>query len=291
MPAGELESHGSVTILNQEMTRHVLVHQGKELVVFYGLPGPPGMPGTPGTLIQAVHLVLVIYLEDLSPSELADIPENFQAIADKVVESLAVLPQEPPVTDLAVVGWYGSVHSLPATARFDDYLLLQPEGTGEVGLVGASAAVAAEIQTLRDKEEPSKLAHFWGSLTCGVSDYAGCQLLVTHLRPDGPGPLFNPDPVEAWEGTVITSSAWAQIDDAFVLTGDYPLHYGIWSENLEIADSIQNYRNSGTLIRIWGQVTCGVMDANGCQIVVSRLEEIPGPISSTRTGDSAYQNP
>ncbi len=282
MPAGELQSQGTATILDQILTRNVLVYEGKELVVFYGQPG---------SLIMAGDLVLAIYLDDLSPNGPAGIPEDFQDAADQVVESLTLMPEEPPVTDLPVVGWYGSVHSLPSTARFDDYLSLQPEGAGEVGLVGASAAVESEIETLRDMEEPGSFAHFWGSLTCGVSDYAGCQLLVTHLRPDGPGPLLNPDPVEAWEGTVITNSAWAQIDNAFVLSGDYPVHYGIWSEDPKMAESIAGYRNSGILIRIWGQVTCGVMDANGCQIIVNRLEEIPTPISSMGRSDSASQTP
>ena len=99
-------------------------------------------------------------------------------------------------------------------------------------------------------------------------------LLVTHVRPDGPGPLLNPDPVEGWEGTVITNSAWAQIDDAFVLAGPYPVHYGLWSEDPTLAAQIEGYRNSGATLRVWGQVFCGVPDANGCQIQVRRLEEV-----------------
>jgi hypothetical protein len=79
--------------------------------------------------------------------------------------------------------------------------------------------------------------------------------------------------VEGWEGTVVTNPAWAQVDDAFVLAGDYPVHYGIWSEDPDLAARLEGYRNAGTLIRVWGQVLCGVPDANGCQIRVRRLEE------------------
>ena len=114
------------------------------------------------------------------------------------------------------------------------------------------------------------------TLSCGVPDYGGCQLWVTHMRPDGPGPMPNPDPVEGWEGTIVTNSAWAQIDDAFVLSGDYPVHYGIWSEDPTLAAQLKDYRNSGTAIRVWGQVICGLSDANGCQIQVRRLEEALG---------------
>ena len=166
----------------------------------------------------------------------------------EMVESFRFLTGTPvagddPATSLDVVGWYGSVHSLPAGNQFDDYLsLLSPFSSpywgeagwgekGQVGLAGASPAVEAMIAEMRDKQPPNAYAHFWGALRCDVPDYGGCQLLVTHMRPDSPGPLRNPDPVEGWEGTVITNSAWAQIDDAFVLAGPYPVPYGIWSED------------------------------------------------------------
>jgi hypothetical protein len=151
-----------------------------------------------------------------------------------------------------------------------------PEGAAEVGLLGTSPAVEAAIAEMRDKEPPSKYAHFWGTLSCGVWDYGGCQLRVTHMRPDGPGPMPNPDPVEGWEGTIVTNSAWAQIDDAFVLSGDYSVQYGIWSEDPALDAQLEGYRNSGTTIRVWGQVICGIPDANGCQIQVRRLEEASG---------------
>jgi hypothetical protein len=186
--------------------------------------------------------------------------------------------EEGPATAVNVVGWYGSVHSAPAGSGYDDYLSVlpttSPDGAGmaEVGLAGRSPALEATIAEMRDQEPPNQYAHFWGDLRCGVEDYGGCQLLVTHMRPDGPGPLRNPDPVEGWEGTIVTDSAWAQIDDAFVLAGDYAVQYGIWSEDPALAAQIEGYRNSGTSIRVWGQVFCGVPDANGCQIQVRRLE-------------------
>jgi hypothetical protein len=191
----------------------------------------------------------------------------------EMVESFYFLTETPAADAVAVVGWYGGVHSTPAESDFDDYLSVLPEGAAEVGLVGASPALEAMIAEMRDKEPPNKYAHFWGTLSCGVPDYNGCQLRVTHMRPDGPGPMPNPDPVEGWEGTVVTNSAWAQIDDAFVLSGDYPVHYGIWSEEPILATRLEGYRNSGIAIRVWGQVICGLADANGCQIQVRRLEE------------------
>jgi len=191
---------------------------------------------------------------------------------DEMRDSFRFITEQDLAGGLPVVGWYGSVHSLADGSQFDDYLALLPEGAGEMGLIGASPAVEDQIIALRDKEEPNKYANFWGTLTCNVSDYNACQLLVTHLRPDGPGPFFNPDPVEGWEGVIITSSAWAQIDDAFVLAGGYPVHYGIDSSDATLAAELEGLRNTGTTIRVWGQVTCGIPDANGCRIEVTRIE-------------------
>jgi hypothetical protein len=191
---------------------------------------------------------------------------------DEMLDSFRFITEEDVVGGLPVVGWYGSVHSLPEGGQFDDYVALLPQGAGEMGLIGASPAVENQIIALRDREEPGKYANFWGTLTCNVPDYNACQLLVTHLRPDGPGPFFNPDPVEGWEGTIITNSAWAQIDDAFVLAGGYPVHYGISSEDPELAAQLEDLRNTGTTIRVWGQVTCGIPDANACRIQVIRID-------------------
>jgi len=97
--------------------------------------------------------------------------------AGQVTETAAPTEGQP------VVCWYGRVVSLPEGAQFDDYLALQPEGAGEIGVEGANTESEAEIKGLRDKEEPWDYAHFWGTLTCDVLDYGGCQLLVTRLRP------------------------------------------------------------------------------------------------------------
>ena len=214
----------------------------------------------------------------------------------EMVESFRFLTETPAaeegsVPSVDVVGWYGSVHSLPVESGFDDYLSVLPEGAAEVGLVGASPALESTIAEMRDKEPPNKYAHFWGALACGVSDYGGCQLRVTHMRLDGPGPMPNPDPVEGWEGTVVTNSAWAQIDDAFVLAGSYPVHFGIWSEDPTIAAQLEGYRNSGIAIRVWGQVMCGLPDANGCQIQVRRLEEaLPSEAPVAEAEGDSYAN-
>jgi len=83
--------------------------------------------------------------------------EGTVVAAGQVTETLA------PSAGQAVVGWLGRIVSLPADAQFDDYLALEPEGSGEIGLTGADNTVAAQIQMLRDS---TTYAHFWGTLNC-----------------------------------------------------------------------------------------------------------------------------
>jgi putative hemolysin len=195
-------------------------------------------------------------------------------LAPLIQAQLAAAPQ-----GIEVVGWYGSVVSLPPGSEFDDYLALAPEGAGEVGIAGVDEAVEAQIVALRDQEEPGKYAHFWGTLTCDVPDYGGCQLVVTRLRVDGPGELFDPDPVEGWDGVIVKEPPMSQYDDHFVLSGDFFVIYGIDSSDPAIATQLEELRNTMTPVRIWGEVTCGVMDVNGCAINVTRLEITGEPLT------------
>jgi putative hemolysin len=180
------------------------------------------------------------------------------------------------------VGWYGYVVSLPPGSQYDDYLVLAPEGVGEVGITSADEGIEAQIVDLRDQEEPGKYAHFWGALACDVPDYNGCQLVVTRLRVDGPGEFFDPDPVGGWDGVVVREPPLSQYDDHFVLSGDFLVFYGIGSTDPAIAAQLKELCNTMTPIRIWGEVTCGVMDVNGCTIDVARVEVTGEPLTDGR---------
>jgi hypothetical protein len=185
-----------------------------------------------------------------------------------------------PITGQPVVGWYGLVVSGPAGAEFDAYLALEPEGTGEVGLVGAEASMDIEIDTLRDS---GTRAHVWGTLLCDTPE-RGCQVVVTRLRRDEPGPLFDPDPVERWEGTIISTPEGAQFDDYFILAGDFAVRYGIDSTDAALAAQLESLRDTQTAVRVWGRLTTGVPDVNGSQIAVIAIEvaggtQLPAPVS------------
>jgi putative hemolysin len=184
---------------------------------------------------------------------------------------------------IQVVGWMGFVVSTPDGAQFDDYVVLLPEGeVGEYGIEGASEEADRQIESLRDQEQPGKYAHFWGTLNCGVMDYSSSQLLVERLRVDGPGEFFPPDRIEGWEGTIYEFSyaepGAPQPDDAFILVGDYPVQFGIDSAisaetgERDLSKAIAELREGGEIVRIWGEMVCGVPDAGGCHIEVNRIE-------------------
>jgi hypothetical protein len=152
-------------------------------------------------------------------------------------------------------------------------------GVGEFGIEGSDEAINAEIIALRNKEEPRKYANFWGTLRCDVIDYGGCQLLVTRIRSGTE--LTDPEPVEGWEGTIIgltyDEPGAPQPDDAFILKGEYPVHYGIDSYIAEngwpiYREELESRRDTGQTIRVWGDLVCGFPDVNACQIRVRRLE-------------------
>lgn len=198
--------------------------------------------------------------------------------AGEVTETLA------PISGQPVVGWYGQVVSLPEGAQFDDYLSLEPEGTGDFGLTSPDATVEGEIESLRDS---GTYAHFWGTLVRDVPDYNGDQLVVTRLRPDRPGPFFEPDPVEAWEGNILSTSEGAQYDDYFVLAGDFPVRYGIDSSDPALTAQLESLRDTETAVSVWGRLTCGVMDVNGSQmsvIAIAALGEPPAPAPTSVDG-------
>jgi hypothetical protein len=179
-----------------------------------------------------------------------------------------------PVTGQPVVGWFGQVVSAPEGAQYDDYLVLAPEDVGEVGLAGVDEDTEAQIVALRDS---SKYAHFWGTLTADVPDHGGYQLLVTRLRIDEAGPESEADPVEAWEGIIWATREMAQYDDYFALSGDLPVRFGIESDDPALAAQLEALRDTQTPVRVWGRLTCGVIDVNACQISVIAIAIVGEP--------------
>lgn len=206
-----------------------------------------------------------------SPSPISSIDEDEPPVGEHEGEKSI----EPLETGVPVVGWLGYVLSTSFGDQFDDYVVLDPEGTGEFGIEGADETIELKIVELQDKEEPGKYAHFWGKLMCEVIDYGGCQLLVTRVRSGIE--ITNPEPVEELEGKIYSFEFGMQFDDYFILEGEFPIRFGIESMFGEdgmplFDDEIENLRDTKRVVIISGQLTCGIPDAYGCQILVSNIK-------------------
>lgn len=175
---------------------------------------------------------------------------------------------------LPVVAWAGHVSSTPPGLKFDDYLILLPEGSGEIGLAGESKEIEEEIVALRDRIGPNEFALFWGLISCNAQDFGGCRLLVSQVR-SGQF-LMEPQPIENWSGQIkcslINKSPNTACDNAFVLSGRFPVWFGIQSEDPQIQEQINNLRDTSTSVTISGRLLAGVPDVNGVQIQVDKLE-------------------
>lgn len=195
----------------------------------------------------------------------------------------------PPQTAHQVQGWMGHVLSL---ADGSDYVEFSPQGSGAMGIAGATAAVETQISALRDKTGAGEYANFWGDIVCGVDDYQNCRLVVDRVRV-GPEQA-EPEVVDGWVGQIVSQPAGAQFDDAFVLAGEYPVWFGIapaiddngWPI---FGDALADLRDSGKVVSVWGKVLCGVPDANGCQIQVDRAE-VDGQALDRFAGWTEYSN-
>jgi len=63
-----------------------------------------------------------------------------------------------------------------------------------------------------------------------------------------------------------------QFDDYFVLSGPFGTAYGMHSLDADLQAQLEALRDTGTPFRVWGVLRCGVPDAFGAQIEVSRIE-------------------
>jgi hypothetical protein len=196
-------------------------------------------------------------------------PPTFSELMRRAVELNPPAPDAGATTTRATA-WYGYV----TRGEQGDRLLLYPEGAGELVLMGDEDEHEAQIAALRDKPEPGRNAHFWGRVEC---DADACTLIADRIRVDNPGPFFPAEPVEGWQGTLITmrTEPGSGPDDAFVLAGDWPLHFGVWSEDPMLVAQLEALRDAGQPFRIWGELTAGVPDANATQILVTRIELAP----------------
>ena len=198
-----------------------------------------------------------------------------------------ILPVEPAPTSVStpdaaaspqqVVAWPGIIVSAPTGSNHDDYIVFQPKGAGEVGMVGSTPEIEQLLVQLRDNGET---VHFWGSLQCPANDYNGCQLKVDKVRAGLTTTESEPDQVEGWKGVVgcaqqLNAAAPESCDaTAFLLAGGFPVEFDTWTLEENIQTQLAQLRGTGSVVRLWGTVTTGIPVFNGAQIKVTRLEVV-----------------
>jgi hypothetical protein len=94
--------------------------------------------------------------------------------------------------------------------------------------------------------------------------------------------VSGPEPVDGWEGTIVSNPPGSQFDDYLVLAGDFPVGFGIAGYGVDGPDpalnaQLESIRDTGTRVRVRGQVISGVPDAFGSQIQATRIEVEGGP--------------
>jgi hypothetical protein len=194
----------------------------------------------------------------------------------RITETQSPLPVEDPLPPVGTItkatAWFGHVESLPAGGQWDGKLVLG-NSAGEVGIEGATPEIQAQIVALRDQPEPGKYANFWGTLHCGVPDYASCQFVVEQIRVGATS--TDEEVVDAWHGTLVSNPPGSQFDDYFVLAGDYPIPFGMHSMDPALQAQLESLRDTGHAFKVWGSLRTGVPDAYGSQIQVEQLEVLP----------------
>ena len=275
MGAGDFIYAGKVNFMNQVTPAEALLFEKKTKAVFYGESG----------LVETGDLVFVIALEDLETDYTdVDLSDEIITEAGTILESFERIeasgspPDDAPKSGLdgsppastMVVAWLGHIASLPEGSRFDDMLVLAPEGTGELGLIGSTPEIEAEIQSLRDAKGPDEYVHLWGVLSCGVEDYNNCQLSVDRLQY---GANFSEEDIHDWFGTIKTSTFNGGQSYVFELLGYYPMWYSInASQNETLKAQIEHFLQTGEVVEVSGKLMVGVPDVNGTRIEISSIE-------------------
>lgn len=173
---------------------------------------------------------------------------------------------------LFVQGWLGHVESLPAGAQYDDKLVLYPQAAGEIGISSRDAELAKEIESLRDKEDPGKYAHFWGNLDCQAMDVNGCQLDVTRIRVGAS--QTEPERIENWQGQLTRGTFNGGASLIFVLTGDFPMQYSIQSVEDDLQAQLEQALSQHAIIEVSGELMTGIPDVNGARITPEKIQVI-----------------
>jgi hypothetical protein len=224
----------------------------------------------------------------------AEIDKRLIAEMTAIVKSFGRFetPSLPEVVRLDLGGdpvfaWLGHIASAPEGSRFDNMLVSSPQGTGQIGLTGATPEIEAEINSLRDAEGPNEYVHIWGTLLA-CYEKNNCEIVVERIQS---GANYSEEEIHDWLGIIkkttfndgesyVFEKVWQQ----------FPMWYGIdASQDESLQFQLAHFFETGDRVQMSGLLMVGVPDVNGTRIEISSIKARPGFIPSN-IDSSVYEN-
>ena len=182
----------------------------------------------------------------------------------------------PPGTTEEIADWRGVIKSTQPGAQYDDYF--ERQDLGQIiyfGIDSMEPAVQAQIKALRDS---GKIVHLYGTLFSNVPDFNGSQVQVDRIEVEeqASGGYMPPGVTEEifdWWGVIKSTESGAQYDDYFERQDFVQIiYFGIDSLDPAVQAQIAALRDTGKVVHLYGTLFSNVIDYNGSQIRVDRIE-------------------